>query len=369
MEGDNRNGIERIMRSEKKGVIHTLLSPLSALYGAVVSTRSLLYKTGLYKINRLPCKVISIGNITVGGSGKTPMTIFVAERLTSFGFNVVVLSRGYGRSTTGTQVVSDTESILLDAKEAGDEPYLMAERLSGIPVVVGEKRYEAGVEIMELFNPDILLLDDGFQHISLARDLNILLIDSTTGFGSGLLLPTGILREPVGAAARADLVMVKGAAGLGPKVTELMAPLNKEEICFEYAIEDFTIISKIGTADAAANQAARVLALAALANPGSFISTIESLGLEVGAKRLYRDHHGYTKEDLAEIYKTAEGLDAIVTTEKDAVKLKALLNEESKEAAEAHPPVYTLRIGAEVSDPERFDYLLKSVFTTDNGTL
>jgi tetraacyldisaccharide 4'-kinase len=368
MEGDNRNGIERIMRSEQKGFVHALLSPLSALYGAVVSTRSLLYKTGLFKVNKLPCKVISIGNITVGGSGKTPMTIFVAERLTSFGFKVVVLSRGYGRTTTGTQVVSDTDSILLKPKEAGDEPYLMAKRLAGIPVVVGEKRYEAGLKIMELFSPDILLLDDGFQHISLARDLNILLIDSATGFGSGLLLPTGILREPVSAAGRADLVMVKGAE-LGAKEAAQMKPHNKEEIRFEYTIEDFTIISKVGAADAETNQAARVLALAALANPGSFISTIESLGLEIGRERLYRDHHDYTKEDLAEIFKAATGLDAIVTTEKDAVKLKALLDEETNEAADAHPPVYVLRIGTKVSDPERFDYLLKSILNTENGTL
>jgi tetraacyldisaccharide-1-P 4'-kinase len=162
--------------------------------------------------------------------------------------------------------------------------------------------------------------------------------------------------------------MVKGA-GLRPEEGEQLTHINKEEIRFEYMVEEFTIISKVGTANGAAKQPARVLALAGLANPDSFISTVENLGLEITDKCLYRDHHSYTKADLGKILKAASGLDAVVTTEKDGVKLKALLDEETDEAAAESPPVYTVRIGLEVSDPDRFDYLLKSVLNAERLSL
>lgn len=346
------------MRSEGTGLSQLLLSPLSTLYRAGVSTRLLLYRAGLIKTEVLPCKVISIGNITVGGSGKTPMSIFIAERLRNAGRSVAVLSRGYKRTTTGVKVVSDKEQVYLTPKEAGDEPYLMALRLKGIPVVVGEKRYEAGKEIIERFAPDVILLDDGFQHIRLARDLNILLVDSAIGFGSGRLLPSGILREPISATERADLIMVKGGK-LAPSDRARLTHMNKEEMEFRYVVKKMNLINKSKVDKKVTNQDARVLVLAALAEPGSFVSTVEDLGLDIATTRFYRDHHSYTEADLTEVLEAAEGLDAVVTTEKDAVKLHELFDK--VRPAQEGPPVYALRIDVEVSDPERLDALLNSI--------
>ncbi len=366
----NKSAIEAAMHGKKRGAAHALLSPLSVLFGAGVAVRGLMYKSGLLKTKTLPCKVISIGNITVGGTGKTPMTIFTAERLKYLGFSVAVLSRGYKRSTTGVQIVSDKKDVLLGAKEAGDEPNLMANRLSGTPVVVGAKRYEAGLEIIERFAPDVILLDDAFQHIRLKRDINILLIDSALGFGSGRLLPAGILREPVSAAHRADIIMIKGGK-LRPEDRKQIAHLKKTEFNFSYNVEDFTKIDSGSLLEADINQNVRVLALAALANPGSFVSTIEGTGLTVGKEWFYRDHHNYSQTDLNDIIEAASGLDAIITTEKDAVKLKVLLDnlqEMNQNMKKDTPPFYSIRIGVKVCDVERFDAVLEAALFLDNGS-
>ncbi|MBT7514428.1 MAG: tetraacyldisaccharide 4'-kinase, partial [Candidatus Marinimicrobia bacterium] len=173
-----------------------MLFPLAMFYWGLVYWRSLFYKYGFFVSRRLPCSVISIGNITVGGTGKTPTVIFLAEYLKGKGKRVAVLSRGYGRATKGTLMVSDGNGPNVSWEKSGDEPFLMAKKLNQIPVVVDEDRFRGGMFIMQKFNPDIILLDDAFQHRAIERDLDLILVNSGDKSFDHKLLPYGLLREP-----------------------------------------------------------------------------------------------------------------------------------------------------------------------------
>ena len=198
-------------------IFMVLLTLLSFVYALILQLRVLVYKAGLLRSFRLPCPVISVGNLTVGGTGKTPMTLYLARWFMDRGKRVVILSRGYGGSLEGTiRIVADGSTILLSPGDAGDEPYLLANSLPGVMVVIGSDRYQAGCLALERLNPDIFILDDGFQHLRLKRDLNLLLLDCEKPFGNGRTLPAGILREPVSAIERADLVIFTRCNGNEP---------------------------------------------------------------------------------------------------------------------------------------------------------
>ena len=180
----------------------------SILYGAVVKTIDILYRKNVFLPEKLPCKVVSIGNLCVGGTGKTPMTLYAAGLLQQMGYRVCILSRGYkGRAENSGGVVTDGKTVLMDADAAGDEPVMMAQSLRDAPVVVGKNRVKSGKDAVTAFHPDIILLDDGFQHRKLFRDVNILLLDYEKPFGNRRLIPRGRLREPPGAMARCDAVV------------------------------------------------------------------------------------------------------------------------------------------------------------------
>ena len=185
-----------------------LLIPFALIYSLVLRLRAWLYQIGLLKTWRLARPVISVGNITVGGTGKTPVTAWLARQLMKRGCVVAVLSRGYGGSLEGSAaIVSDGVTVFLKPEECGDEPYLLASTVPGLIVVIGSDRYQAGMLVMESLAPDIFLLDDGFQHIRLHRDMNILLLDCAKPFGNGWTLPAGLLREPRSAALRASWII------------------------------------------------------------------------------------------------------------------------------------------------------------------
>ena len=187
----------------------TLLWGISVLYGGLTHLRRRLYTRGRLKSHRLPCPVISVGNLTLGGTGKTPLVIHLAEKIQGMGYRPVILSRGYkGLAEKGGAVVSDGRNLLCDARQAGDEPYLMAILLPTVPVVVGRHRYRAGMDAIRRFQPDIILLDDGFQHLQLKRDLNLLLLDAQNPFGNRYLFPRGTLREPEVSLLGADAVVL-----------------------------------------------------------------------------------------------------------------------------------------------------------------
>ena len=186
----------------------------SRLYGAGVSLRHRLYGAGFLKAGSLPCRVISVGNLAVGGTGKTPMTIYVAGLLKGLGYRVVVISRGYqGRKEKSGGIVSDGQTIQMGPQDAGDEPYLMALKLEGVPVLVGKDRFRIGMMAVREFVPDVLVLDDGFQHLKVHRDLDLLLLDASRPFGNGHLLPRGVLREPIDRLNRGDAIVLTRSDG------------------------------------------------------------------------------------------------------------------------------------------------------------
>jgi tetraacyldisaccharide 4'-kinase len=338
-----------------RGPARLILSPLSLVYGAGVRLRLSLYSAGILKTRRLPCAVISVGNITTGGTGKTPVTMHIAGLLKKRGRRVAILSRGYKRRSKGVCVVSDGKDILLDPLQAGDEPYLMARRLPGVPVVVGEDRVKAGEYLIKRFSPECIVLDDGFQHVRLSRDLNILLVDSKTGLGNDRLLPGGILREPSGGIARADLILVKDT-GLKAGTEQRLKGFNLPLLRFHYSVTNaFQLMRKRRLAPDRL-KGKKVFALAGVANPQSFLETLEELGVSITGKLLYRDHHSYSKADIDNIKAASVGAELIITTEKDGVKLESFAREKGL------VPIYALRIDVTMEETKYFEeYLMRAL--------
>jgi tetraacyldisaccharide 4'-kinase len=320
--------MDRFLYQSKKSLgMKILLSPLYLLsipYGCAVRLRSALYSNHLFKTNRLPCPVVSVGNITVGGTGKTPLVIALATGLKERGIPVAILSRGYKGERTSGPVVSDGKTISLSPEEAGDEPYLMAERLRGIPVLIGKDRFINGRIALQRYGIRGVLLDDGFQHLQLHRDLNIVLIDSTIGFGDPHLLPRGMLREPLTHLRRADLFLltkVEGPETCRP-LENFLRKVHPEAPVFHSHHEASGLIGPNGEwEDLTSFNEKRVLALSGIANPSSFLSLLKKCGMKVIKEAVFPDHHRYTDEDLVSIEKNGKGADWIVTTEKDLVKL------------------------------------------------
>lgn len=332
------------MRDEDIGpVSHLLLHTLSLFYGAAVRVRLLLYAMRILWKKRLPCAVVSVGNITVGGTGKTPITMYLAGYFKKAGKRVVILSRGYKGSARGATVVSDGHNILVSPAEAGDEPYLIAERVKGVPIIVSPDRVKGGRLAVERFSPEIIILDDGYQHIRLGRDVNILLVDSIEGFGNGFLLPRGILREHLSAVRRADAAMVKGG-NLRRQDKELLRGYDIPVLSFEYRP---TAVMDTRSGEGLALDLLKdrtVLAVAGVANPNPFFKSIERLGASTTKTLAYPDHHDYTASDVDDIAAEAGGADVVITTEKDAVKLRALVPETLH--------LYALRIEVEIKNTE-----------------
>lgn len=300
------------------------LMPLAGLYAFALRFRAGLYRYGVLKTKRLPRPVVSIGNITVGGTGKTPVTAYIARFLLARGCKVAVLSRGYGGSLEGqTCVVSDGATIMLSAAECGDEPYLLAAKVPGLMVVIGTDRYAAGQMAMQQLFPDIFLLDDGFQHLRLHRDLNILLQDFSRPVGNGWTLPAGILREPSTAAGRADLVIFTRA----PEGAAIGRNPGAPPSCLSsHTIVDLLPLGSRSPVPFSRCSGHTLLAFAGIADPDSFFEGLRRQGLNLVQTLPFPDHVVYDRErcgEIAEAMRTS-GADFLVTTEKDGVKLKGL---------------------------------------------
>jgi len=336
----------KLSQGDEKGFLYYSaflpLYLLSLLYGIGVRFGFFLYRIGIFKTRRLGCKVISIGNITVGGSGKTPMAIFLAEKLKEKGKKVVILSRGYKGKIKDIGVVSDGENLLLYPEDAGDEPYLMAAKLKTVPVIVGRDRYTTGLYAIERFKPDVIILDDGFQHIRLHRDMDILLIDGARGFGNGYLFPLGVLREQLKGLKRASLIMIKESNP--PLIPPLKKGVNYPTISFNYKAGAIVNLANSSRLPIAVLKNKKIVALSGIADPKSFKHTLEGLGTSVIKEIAYPDHHDYTDKDIQIIVGEAEGADMVITTAKDAVKLKSLPIE--------HLPIYALDIEVDIENLE-----------------
>jgi len=308
----------------------TLLTAVAGSYRGLLGVREWMYARGLLASRALAFPVVSIGNLTVGGTGKTPAVELAVRTLTELGHRPGVVSRGYGRRGGGLQVVADAASIRLDAEEAGDEPFLLARRLPGVPVVVGANRYEAGQLARTRFGVSAIVLDDGFQHRTVRKDLEIVMARASAPWGNGRLLPGGPLREPLSALRRADLVIATGAheAADGDEVARalarhapgvpLLTAVHVATECFEAGTMRFVPLSALG--------GARLLAFAGIASPGGFRRTLGESRVSLTGFHEFRDHHWYSREDLVRLENvaTAAGSDGLVTTEKDWVRLRRL---------------------------------------------
>lgn len=304
-------------------LVVALLVPCALAYSVVLRIRDVLYRRGIIPIFRLDIPVISVGNLSVGGTGKTPMTVLIARLLIARGKRVVVLSRGYGGAGgRAVRVVSDGSRLLLPVNEAGDEPVLLARSVPGLIVVTCSDRYLGGREALQRFQPDIFLLDDGFQHLRLWRDLNILLLDAARPFGNGWTLPAGLLREPLSALKRADLIVYTRADGVSPGPALTDSPVCRSSHRLEGVVSlrggDLLTFSLF--------TGKKGVACAGIADPNAFFAALTREGLELVATLAFQDHCSYDRTEYADICRVMKetGADYLITTEKDAVKLAVL---------------------------------------------
>jgi len=306
----------------------------SFLYGKIQNLRNSFYEKGIFASHSLGAKTVIIGNITVGGTGKTPLVAFVAEFLAERGEKVCILSRGYGRKNPKSRVlVSDGEKVLVEAEFAGDEPFELANKLIGKAVVISDaNRVSAAKFALENFGVTAFVLDDAFQHQKAKRDLNIVCIDASNPFGKGKILPFGILREPLENLKRADAIVIT-RANLSNKIEDLKVEIKQYSNCPIFIsnnkisnltdLKNFPSKSKVQSLKSKVQKA---FAFCALGNPDNFFAQLKSENFELVSTRKFPDHHFYTRKDIAEIENSAKknGAEILMTTAKDAVKLKGL---------------------------------------------
>lgn len=311
--------------TEPPGWMRPVLAAGASLFGMAVRARTLAYATGLVRRVRPERPVISVGNLAVGGSGKTPFVIFLATRLAERGLAVTVLSRGYGRRAGArTLVVSHGHGPEASAADAGDEPVLIADKTRASVVVCGSRARGAAVAIDEL-GADVLLLDDGFQHLRLARDLDIVLLDAAQPIGNGRLLPLGPLREPPRALARAGLLVLNHGVRPANEPGPLLGAGLENRPRIDVGVVP-SVLRPAGGGEgvpAATLLGKSVALLAAIARPRRFADTVEGLGGRVVHRELYRDHARLSAADVEAFVRRARtaGAEVLLTTEKDAVRI------------------------------------------------
>ena len=366
---DHRSGLERWFKERmlvsKGGLLTSLaaagLRAVSVLYQGWQETRTAAYSVGLLRSVRMPRPVVSIGNLTLGGTGKTPTVMTVCRFLLAQGHRPVVLSRGYGgRSAKTIRVVSASAGIEPGPEEVGDEPSLMADRLWGVPVVVSSDRVAAARYALGALQPDVFVLDDGYQHLRLKRDLNLLVVDAMEPFGNGYVFPRGTLRESVRQLGRADAVLLT-------HVVDPDRTLELQKFIREYFSDPriFTSRHRIvelipfssGSSLPFENiKGMRLLAVTGIGQPDRFVRMLQEGGADSAAACVYPDHYRYRPEDLDAIEGEAKRLDAvgIVTTEKDAVRIKRL-----GRPAKAW---WAARLELVIDHSEAFESMLRGVF-------
>ena len=328
-----------------------ILSPISILYGLIIKLRNILYNKRLLKVNRLPCKVVSVGNITMGGTGKTPIVIYLSNLLKKKGYKTAIISRGYKRNTTGTVLVTDGIEVLSKWEDVGDEPYMMAKKLENIPIVVDENRFRGGLLLIQEFDPDFIFLDDGFQHRRLHRDLDIVLLNGKDDYAKHHLLPYGTFREPWSSLQRADIIFTtkqKPTVHLSKKIKYTSLPL----ICTKN-IYSINLQSRVQQNDILKFKNKKIFLYCGIADPVSFKKAVLKMQYLVCGSKFFPDHYHYSKKDIRKIEILARNNDAdlIVTTEKDWVKTKE------------HKPEFDVAVVGllmEPTDKSKVNQLLKS---------
>ncbi len=349
-----KSAIEIIDALGQSGWGRALLMPLtlaSHLFCLITSLRAYLYKLGVLGAEELKCRVICVGNITSGGTGKTPTVRLLAGKLKQLGLKTVILSRGYKGSLKGRlEVVADEKQVLRSAAEVGDEPYLLARQLPGIPVVIGKDRFRSGLYAYLRFSPQIIILDDGYQHLKLARQINIMLIDATNPFGNNYLLPRGTLRESLAALARTQVFLLtktnlvsdisliintlKRYNPKAPILTSVHQPVGLSELGGKKSHPLKWLVGK------------KVFCFCGIGAPDSFIKTVKDLGAKVVGRLNLVDHYAYTASELKQLEDEAvsSGAEALITTEKDGVRIT--------DYTPASLPILTLNIELKITSDD-----------------
>jgi tetraacyldisaccharide 4'-kinase len=343
-----------------------LLKRLSHIYLVVVQLRLFLYAKGICRHHTLGCQVISVGNLTVGGTGKTPVVEIFARELQRAGRKVAILSRGYKKREPSPlskvldrllfrnyrrppRVVSDGSRLLLDSAMSGDEPYMLASNLPDVSVLVDKDRVKSGRYAINKLKCDTLVLDDGFQYLPLKHRVQIVLVDMTNPFGNGNVLPRGILREPVRNIRRADFIFITKSDGKSAgELKERLHALNPaaEIIECRHCPRHLVDVFSGERLPLKALEGRKVTALSAIAVPAGFERQLERLGADIVLRRRFMDHHRFAQQEIIDVINHSQraGAEAILTTEKDAVRFPKL---ERRDV-----PVYFLRVEIEILSGE-----------------
>ena len=333
-------------------------------YGLGVRFRLWLYRKGILKQKNLSCFVISVGNIVVGGAGKTPMAIYLAQVLKKMGKQTLVVSRGYkGKYKDSSAIVSNGDKIFLGAKNSGDEPYMMAKRRA-FPVVIGKDRFKAGIKAINAFNPDVIILDDGFQHLKLKRDLDLLLLDYISPLGNNRLLPAGGLREsPQMSAQRTDALIFTRCRNVDENVETNEKLLQHYQDCprFKTFHRPFVFKHIVGSSnfknpitDVKELKGKKAVLFSGIAKNASFYNTMKDLGINVLDHLEFKDHYRYKEADILTINNLADPVcaDVVLTTEKDWAKLDQNLKWDLD--------LIVIGIQIEFEHPKKFESFLNS---------
>ncbi len=365
---------------KRAAVLRVLMTAFSWLFRLIVQTRIMLYKHRIIRGNTLGCQVISVGNLTVGGTGKTPVVEVFARNLQQQGRKVAILSRGYkskeasfrekmiqrittGKIETPPRVVSDGKRLLLDSWTAGDEPYMLASNLPNVAVVVDKDRVKAGKYAIRELGCDTLILDDGFQYLKVGHRLDIALVDSTNPFGFNHLLPRGLLREPMRNIKRAGFIFItKCKEGGAPELKEQLRRLNPVAEISECRHAAKYLRDVFGDAQYPLEKlrGMKVAAVSAIAVPESFEAALEAFGAEIVYTRRFADHHRFTQQEIINTinWGMKRGAEAILTTEKDAVRFPSVGRRDI--------PIIYMRVEIEMlSGAEEFmDWIMRICFKT-----
>jgi len=328
-----------IVEEDRRSLSVTFLRALATLaawfYEKVVALRNFLFDRGVLKIHRLDCPVISVGNLAMGGTGKTPMVVWLARLFSEEGYRIGIVSRGYGGAESGrVTVVSDGENILADQAISGDEPLMLARQLSGIPVLCSTKRVKAGKAAIEKFNCNMLILDDGFQHRYIARDLDVVMLDSRDPYGSNRVFPRGTLRERAVALARAQVLVLShfdGSEG-AEKNREILSRQWPDKIIAAATYRPIRIFAAADQTEREPNslRESRLAAFAGIARPDDFFQSVHDLGARLVYTAALPDHYPLTTGLLASLVRQASRFNPEfwLTTEKDWVRLPQVLPQE-----------------------------------------
>ncbi len=319
-----RRSLEHAVWDSKSTLRDMLLLPLlvlSFLFRFGTAARRWLYLRGVLNAYTPSCPCISVGNLTVGGTGKTPMVIHLCTLLK--GKKIAVVARGYASVGSGIRMVSDGRSVLMGPDVCGDEPYLIASTVPGAIVAVGEKKSDVVRFVEQHYHPEVIVLDDGFSHLRVARDIDLVLIDGDKGFGNGHLLPAGPLREPPAALRFADVIGIKGREDTTIETLLRRHAGKTGTFHFTYRVRAVKSLDSDQPVPAEQLRNKTIVALAGIAFPDSFFKLLGSLGIQPAHCVAKTDHHTYDEHELASLTRRYAP-DAVIITAKDAVKMKGL---------------------------------------------